>query len=102
MTEEEKEVIEQLKSWREFIINNKNKVNRANDIEFYLRTALNLIQKQQETTEKKNKIINEMAKAMINYDCFIKECNHYAGENKKLCEDCIIQYFESKVEHENT
>ena len=48
MNEEEKDAIEQLKSWREYIINHKEKVNKANDIEFYIRTVLNLIEKLQE------------------------------------------------------
>lgn len=47
MTVEEKEAIKQLESWRKFIIRNKDKVNRADDIEFYLRTALNLIKRQE-------------------------------------------------------
>lgn len=47
MTEDEQEAIEQLESWRRFIVNNKEKVNKADEIEFYLRTALNLIQRQE-------------------------------------------------------
>ncbi|MCI8999668.1 MAG: hypothetical protein HFJ26_01725 [Clostridia bacterium] len=47
MTEDEQETIEQLESWRRFIENNKEKVNKADEIEFYLRTALNLIQRQE-------------------------------------------------------
>ena len=46
MTNEEKEAIEQLKSWREYIINNRDKVNKFNEIEFYLRTVLNLLERQ--------------------------------------------------------
>ena len=53
-SDEEEEAIEQLRSWRDYIIKNTDKVNKANDIEFYLRTALNLIQKQ-------DKIIDKMA-----------------------------------------
>lgn len=47
LTEDEQETIEQLESWRRFIENNKEKVNKADEIEFYLRTALNLIQRQE-------------------------------------------------------
>ena len=47
MNEEEKKAIEQLRSWRKYIIEHRESVNKANDIEFYLRTALNLIEKQQ-------------------------------------------------------
>lgn len=90
MTEEEKEVItylEWLSSQTEPSTIERNILNKA------IVTVLNLIQKQQEEIEKKDKIIDKMAKAMINYDCFIKECKHYAGENGKLCEDCIKEYF---------
>lgn len=58
MTKEEEQAIEQLRSWREYIVKNKEKVNKANDIEFYLRTVLNLIQTQQAEIEKKDKKIN--------------------------------------------
>lgn len=51
MSEEEKKAIEELSNWRKYIIKNRDKVNRANDIEFYLRTVLNLITKQQEEIE---------------------------------------------------
>lgn len=148
MTEEEKEAIEQLKSWREFIINNRDKVNKANDIEFYLRTTLNLIQKQQEEIkklrnknqdllrklrnrvkevkkltkyslyrtefatlnkriEKKDKIIDKMAEYIrvddIEENYNIDLCD-FLGKSysdcKRLsiaCEECIKEYFESKV-----
>lgn len=143
MTGEEKEAIAELKSWREFIINNRDKVNKANDIEFYLRTALNLIQKQQEEIEKlrnknqdllrklrnrvkevkklskyslykkefsrlnkllekKDKIIDEMAGYIATLDieediCSKTENEHCDKMNFGECEDCIKQYFESKV-----
>ena len=51
LSEEEKESIEQLKSWRKYIIKNKEKVNKANNLEFYLRTVLNLITKLQKEIE---------------------------------------------------
>lgn len=91
-----------------------------------LKTALNLIQRQQEDIQrmqecldksdannaelrkeikKKDKIIDAMVKVMIDSsicDYFIKQnCRHYAGENKKTCDDCIKQYFENKVESED-
>ena len=51
---------------------------------------------------KLHKMIDEMVKVIIdNSICnqFIKDsCKHYAGENKKLCDECIKQYFEEKVE----
>lgn len=55
--------------------------------------------------EKKDKIIDLMIKVMIDSsicDYFIKQnCKHYAGENKKLCDVCIKEYFERKVENGN-
>ena len=51
MTEEEKEAIETMKRWIEYEKQNKDKINKANDIEFYLRTALNLVTR----LEKENK-----------------------------------------------
>ena len=51
--------------------------------------------------EEKNKIIDLMAKVMIDSsicDYFIKEkCKNYAGENRKICDYCIKEYFENKV-----
>lgn len=51
--------------------------------------------------EEKNKIIDSMIKVMIDSsicDYFIKEkCKNYAGENGKICDECIKQYFENKV-----
>lgn len=59
MNEEEKDAIEQLKSWREYIINHKEKVNKANDIEFYIRTVLNLIEKLQEENKVFKRALDE-------------------------------------------
>ena len=87
MTYEEKESIEQLKSWREYIIKHKETVNKANDIEFYLRTVLNLIQKQ-DTEINKLKQENERLK----YSCAkaTEIIDEYADETendtKKLIE----------------
>lgn len=51
--------------------------------------------------EEKNKIIDSMIKVMIDSsicDYFIKEnCKNYAGKNRKICDDCIKEYFENKV-----
>lgn len=71
MSEEEKEAIEQLKSWREFIINNKDKVNKANELEFYLRTALNLIQRQENLLNK----VKEEAYDHIRFENRLKRDN---------------------------
>ena len=118
MTDEEKESIEQLKSWREYIIKHKEDVNKANDIEFYLRTAINLIQKQDTEINKLNKVIDRMT------DIFLKTYrdwevnrhifqNHICSKLKKpeseeedcytdiwdeeSCKQCIKEYFMKEV-----
>lgn len=104
MSEEEKEAIEQLESWRKFIVKNRDRVNKANDIEFYLRTALNLIKKQQKEIEKKDKITNEMIEE-YEYNVRINVKNFCEEEMRRDrcirdCKQCIIKYFERKVESE--
>ena len=58
--------------------------------------------KLEQENNKKNKMIDEMVNVIIASSIcgyFIKDnCKHYAGENKKLCDECIKQYFEKKVE----
>lgn len=58
-----------------------------------------------ETLEKKDKIIEEMAKNIASSDSdlcqYIDEttrCKKYAGENRLTCDECIKQYFEKKVD----
>lgn len=57
--------------------------------------------------EKKDKIIDEMAIYINNFDIdedickkVDEPCKNYAGENGKLCNECIIKYFTKKVEKE--
>lgn len=57
--------------------------------------------------EKKDKIIDEMAIYINNFDIdedickkVDEPCKNYAGENGKLCNECIIKYFTNKVERE--
>lgn len=78
MTEEDIEAIEQLKSWRNFIINNKDRVNKANDIEFYLRTTLNLIQKQQEEIEKLRNKNKDLLRKLRNRVKEVKKLTKYS------------------------
>ena len=54
--------------------------------------------------EEKDKIIDLMANHIATSDSDLCEyldittkCKYYAGENKKLCDDCIKQYFENKA-----
>lgn len=55
MTEEEKEAIEQFKSWRNYIIDHKEITENTADLEFYIRTVLNLITKLQKENEELQK-----------------------------------------------
>ncbi len=127
MTEEEKEAIKQLKSWRNYIVINKEKVNKANDIEFYLRTTLNLIQKQQAELDKLKNKNKELLRKLRNRVKEVKKLKKYSLYKKEFTKlnreiekkDKIIdlmaksfkqddvrtveeikQYFEKKVEEE--
>lgn len=53
----------------------------------------------------KEQVIDEMAKYINNFDIdedickkVDEPCKNYAGENGKLCNECIIDYFTKKVE----
>lgn len=96
MNKEEKEAIEQLRSWRDYIIKNKDKVNKANDIEFYLRTALNLIQKQSKIIDKFSKaLVNCVGTCPIDYnDDFENDCENC----QDTLEKCWIEFFKKEVE----
>ncbi|MBQ3413983.1 MAG: hypothetical protein IJH39_01250 [Clostridia bacterium] len=91
-SDEEIEAIEQLKSWRDYIIKNKDKVNKANDIEFYLRTVLNLIQKQ----EKENTVLRQGLEENT------KEIEELNLKNEKLYEDNLTLAQEIKQFIEGT
>lgn len=90
MTEEEKEAIKNLQKLLEL------RKNKRGEIKFdtcicstkELDIALNLIQKQQEEKEKKDKIIDEMANYIYSVD-YRSEC----GDTRKQ----VKQYFERKV-----
>lgn len=52
----------------------------------------------------KDKIIDLMANSIATNDSNLcqylditTKCKYYAGENKKLCDDCIKEYFENKA-----
>lgn len=121
MTEGEKEAIEQLKSWRNYIIEHKETTKNAADLEFYIRTVLNLITKLQKENEywkngfegelednrkntcellkqdliirEKNKIIDLMAEY---WHCGLAICENCANYDEYKCKICIKQYFEKQ------
>lgn len=57
-----------------------------------------------EKVQKQDKIIDLMANSIATNDSNLcqylditTKCKYYAGENKKLCDDCIKEYFENKA-----
>ena len=108
MTTEQKEAVETMQHWIEYAKQNKDKINKVDELIGIQETVLSLIQEQeieieasrQITTEmnndvkkliieckKKNKIIDLMARAVKQYDA-------------RSVEE-IKQYFERKVEDES-
>ena len=65
MTDKEKQAIEQLLIDKELVLNGcSTAIISIDDLE----TVLNLVETQQEELEKKDKMIDEMAKAILSYD----------------------------------
>lgn len=80
LSAEEKEAIEQLRSWKEYIIKHKEDVNKANDIEFYLRTAINLIEKQSKEIEyQKLKRENQRLELEANIEEYVKALTEWVN-----------------------
>ena len=129
MTTEQKEAIETMQHWIEYAKQNKDKINKVDELIGIQETVLNLIQEQEKeieasrqiTTEmnndvkkliieckKKNKIINLMAKklnqAYFDEDKFCIWFEKMMGVQQKMdygyVVDLIKQYFERKVEDE--
>ena len=74
-----------------YIIDEADKTNEA------IETVLSIIEEQ-------DKIIDLMANHIATSDSNLCEyldmttkCKYYAGENKKLCDDCIKQHFENEL-----
>ena len=108
MTTEQKEAIETIQHWIEYAKQNKDKINKADELIGIQETVLNLIQEQEKEIEKykklyqkalddavvtahdnmqKDKIIDELAKA-------------FKQDDVRSVEE-IKQYFERKVEDES-
>lgn len=124
MTEEEKEAIRYLKQIKQDFLNSA-KQRRENkedtgygtleDVDklsaFEIGIILNLVNRQQKEIEKKDKIINEMAKYIATLDTDEDICRNVTNIGKSFCPEddcdnlnrevdcdiCIKQYFESKV-----
>lgn len=106
MTEEEKKAIELFNSYI-------NAIDTFGTIDYKCinnlyepaKTILNLVKKQQEEIEKKDKIIDLMARRILIYqlkDSKLAEkiCSQCGYEDccDEISQDCIKQYFENKVE----
>lgn len=104
LSEEEKEAVEILESWKNYNIKNKNKLLKADEIIEVQETILTLISKLQKENELKDKVIEEMAKCIngkffyesIYWDWFAKQTN-YKGNclSDKIIK--IKEYFINKV-----
>ena len=92
MTKEQEEAIEILK--QDLELAKKEDVIDIDVLTGYLEIALKLIQEQQEENKKKDKIIEEMARAIDNYDSQLVINNFKDKEN-------IKQYFERRVKDES-
>ena len=86
MTTEQKEAVETMYHWIEYAKQNKDKINKADELIEIQETVLNLIQEQEEELKKKDKIIDELAKAFKQDDV--------------RSVDEIKQFYERKVENE--
>lgn len=87
---------------KEYYQKRKNKSQNISN-QTAIETVLDLIQKQQKELEKKDKIIDLMAKYIekldIDEDICMKNIANtdFCNENYTNCKDCIKRYFERKV-----
>lgn len=97
MNEEEKKAIKTMQHWIEHEKENKDKINKADELIEIQETVLNLL-------EKKDKIIDLtisfIAKIDIGEDiCMNNLANtELCNEECSNCVECIKQYFERKIE----
>lgn len=97
LSDDEKEAIEQFKSWREYIIKHRKETNQAYDLEFYIRTVLNLINKLQE--QNKNSINKDIIRDKINERQFeLQQEYKDFKDDIKLNTLQELYYYESKEE----
>lgn len=86
----------------------ERKEHEYRDLELKYNQNLKFLKHFREELQKQDKMIDLMANNIASSDSdlcqYIDEtirCKYYAGENKKLCDDCIKQYFEKQVESED-
>ena len=88
MTTEQKEAVETMQHWIEYEKTHKDKINKADELIGIQETVLNLIQEQEAELQKKDNIIDELAKA-------------FKQDDVRSVEE-IKQFYERKVEDDNS
>ncbi len=91
MTKEQEEAISTMKHWIDYEKENKDKINKADELIEIQETVLSMLQEQQEENKKKDKIIEEMAKEMFYENNRNVEKQHF----QKIEE--IIKYFKRRI-----
>ena len=105
MTKEQEEAIKTMKHWIDFEKQNKDKINKADELIKIQETVLNMLKEKDKEIEKKDKQIDLMAirilvKIIGDYPCTYKESCTKSDEKYRdfKCKECIKQYFERKSE----
>lgn len=94
MTDREIQAIETMQHWIDYEKDNKDKINKAEDLIDIQQTILNLIKKQQTTMYSMASFI---ASQDIEYDICEKTGNLDTCDSMAYgeCENCIINYFKN-------
>lgn len=97
MTNKQKEAI---KNWIKYEKQNKDKINKADELIEIQEIILHLIQEQEMMINKMTEYIKENAEKELNIciNQYPLGCEGFFPEIS--CEDCIIDYFERKIKHE--
>lgn len=80
------------------------RIYKSLELNTAIETVLSMLEEKDKTISSKDKIIDLMANHIVTSDSDLCEyldittkCKYYAGENGKLCDDCIKQYFKNKA-----
>lgn len=84
LSKEEKEALEQFKSWRKYIIKHKEETNKADDLEFYITIILNLIEKLQKENKKLKGKKQDLLKKLRNRVKEVKKLTKYSQYKKEF------------------
>ena len=114
MTTEQKEAIETIQHWIEYEKQNKDKINKADELIEIQETVLNLIQEQEAEIQKKDDIVRRVINRLNNnikrirkaraknYYNDYRRCRlkAYKTKTREIKEYIEEQYFERKLENE--